>query len=229
MQINLILLAAGKGQRYQASTSGQVGCATIKQLADIGGKPMIVDRVEKLKPLLINPDINNIYVTLGANKNVIKAVLPQDISVIDSQHWSQGMGHSLAESVQSIKAQSSHVLIALADQAMISTEHYQNLLSASKKQPNKIIATLCDEQLMAPAIFPEKYFPLLIKLQGNKGAGLLLKSHALQTDAIACTTAKFDINTLADLEQIRQQLDHSKQENNLHQNTPSHCQNLEPV
>ncbi|PKG85097.1 nucleotidyltransferase family protein [Colwellia sp. 75C3] len=209
MQVNIILLGAGKGQRFQASSPNEIGCGTIKQLAQINGKPLISYIVDKLQPLLSNPFVNNLYVTLGANKNAIQAILPQGVSVIASQHWSEGMGHTLAESVQSIKAQSSHVLIALADQALITTEHYQALLDASKSQPNKVIATLCDDQLMAPAIFPEKYFPLLVKLQGDKGAGKLLLQHAKKADAISHENAKVDIDTLSDLEQVRQDLQRS--------------------
>ena len=226
MQVNIILLGAGKGQRFQNSAPNQVGCDSIKQLANIAGKPLIVSSIDKLKPLLKQPSVNILYVTLGANKNAIQAKLPQGISIIASQHWSQGMAHTLAESVQSIKAQSSHVLIALADQALITTEHYQALINASKNQANKIIATLCEGKLMAPAIFPEKYFPLLIKLQGDKGAGQLLKQHALPVDAITFTKAKFDIDTLADLEQAREHLQNSRQsslqESNLSEIPPSH-------
>ena len=209
MRINIILLGAGKGQRFQASSPNQVGCDTIKQLAQINGKPLISYSLEKLQPLLSNPLVNNLYVTLGANKNAIQAVLPQDVSIIASQYWSEGMGHTLAESVQSIKAQSSHILITLADQALITTAHYQELLDASKSQPNKIIATLCDEQLMVPAIFPEKYFPFLVKLQGDKGAGKLLLQHAKKADAISHENAKIDIDTLSDLQQVRQNLERS--------------------
>ncbi|PKI15836.1 nucleotidyltransferase family protein [Colwellia sp. 12G3] len=209
MQVNIILLGAGKGQRFQSSSPNQVGCGTIKQLAQINGKPLITHSVDKLQPLLTDPSVNSLYVTLGANKNAIQAVLPQGVSVIASQHWSDGMGHTLAESVHSIKAQSSHVLIALADQALITTEHYQALLDASNEQPNKVIATLCDDQLMAPAIFPEKYFPLLVKLQGDKGAGKLLLQHAKKVDAIHCNQAKIDIDTLSDLERVREHLQSS--------------------
>ncbi|GAW95111.1 MULTISPECIES: nucleotidyltransferase family protein [Colwellia] len=219
MQVNIILLAAGKGLRFQQSVPNQVGCGSIKQLAQIDGKPLITYSIEKLQPLLEHAGVNILYVTLGANKNVIKSRLPAEVSVIASQHWSQGMGHTLAESVHSIKAHSSHVLIALADQALVTTEHYQALLNASKAQPNKIIATRCDEQLMAPAIFPEKYFPQLLKLQGDKGAGKLLQQHANKFDAITCAEAKFDIDTLADLEQVRQYLQNAQAENNLSETT----------
>ncbi|AAZ24365.1 nucleotidyltransferase family protein [Colwellia psychrerythraea] len=213
MQVNIILLAAGKGQRFQSSSPNKIGCATIKQLARINDKPLIVHSIDKLQPLLKNAYVHNFFVTLGANKNAIQTVLPQDISVIASQHWAEGMGHTLAESVHSIKATSSHVLVALADQALITTEHYQELLSASKEQPNKIIATLCEGQLMAPAIFPEKYFPLLVKIQGDKGAGKLLLQHAKKADAITCEDAKIDIDTFSDLERVRQHLEYALQDN----------------
>ena len=215
MQVNIILLAAGKGQRFKSSSPNKIGCDTIKQLAQINGKALINHSLDILEPLLSNQFVNGLFVTLGANKNAIQTLLPQGISVIASQHWSEGMGHTIAESVHSIKAQSSHVLIALADQALITTEHYQTLLNASNEQPNKVIATLCDDQLMAPAIFPEKYFPLLLKLQGDKGAGKLLLQHAQKTDAINHNNAKIDIDTLSDLERVRQHLEGSLANENL--------------
>jgi len=142
MQVNIILLGAGKGQRFQSSSPNKTGHAAIKQLAQFNGRPLIAHCIDKLHQLLEQPQVKTLYVALGANKNTIQACLPQNVSVIASQHWPDGMGHTLAESVQCIKAQSSHVLIALADHALITTEHYQNLLDASKNQPNKIIATL---------------------------------------------------------------------------------------
>jgi molybdenum cofactor cytidylyltransferase len=225
MRISIILLAAGKGQRFQQSTINSVGTTAIKQLAQLNGKALIVHSIEQLHPLLTQQKVSNLYVTLGANKNVIKAVLPRKTSVIASQQWSKGMGHSLAESVHSIKAQSSHVLVALADQALIPTEHYQALVESSKKNPTKIIATSCENNLMAPAIFPEKYFAQLMKLQGDKGAGKLIKQYAAQVQTVVCNTAKFDIDTIAELEQISQML----KQPTFDEETPSHCQNLESV
>ncbi len=226
MQVNIILLAAGKGLRFQKSAVNSVAVTTIKQLVQLNGKALIMHCIEQLQPLLANQQVSHLFVTLGANKNAIKAVLPKDISIIASQQWSEGMGHSLAESVHSIKAQSSHVFITLADQVLITKEHYQTLLDTSKKHPTKIIATLCNNQMMAPAIFPEKYFTELTKLQGDKGAGKLLKQHAAQVQSVACAAAKFDVDTFAELEQVSQIL---KQQQSLKGEPPSHCQNLEPV
>jgi len=206
MQVNVILLAAGKGLRFQTSSANTMGCETIKQLAKLDEKPLILHCIEHLQPLLKHVEISTLYVSLGANKNAIQAILPQYVSIIACQEWSQGMGKTLAESVQSIKSQSSHMLIALADQVLVNSGHYQALLEASKKQPSKIIATQCDGQLMAPAIFPEKYFSQLTKLQGDKGAGKLLKHYAAQVYFLPCPAAIFDVDTLANLEQVSQML-----------------------
>jgi len=206
MQVNVILLAAGKGQRFQASSPDKTSCLAIKQLAILADKPLILHSLNHLQTLLKHVEVIRLYVSLGANRNVIQAVLPQDISIIASQQWSQGMGHTLAESVQSVQSQSSHILIALADQALITSTHYQALLEASKQKPLKIIATKCDGQLMAPAIFPQEYFSSLAKLQGDKGAGKLLKKHAAQVFSLPCSAAKFDVDTLANLAQASQML-----------------------
>ncbi len=217
MQVNIILLAAGKGQRFVQSCSIKSGRSTIKQLANLNTKPLINHVIEQIHPLLAQPEVDNLFVTLGANKNVIQAILPSYSSVIASTHWSLGMAHSLAESVFSIQAQSSHVLISLADQALISSEHFQSLFEQSKRHPNKIIATCCDGQLMAPAIFPQQFFAQLMNLQGDKGAGELLKQNAAHVEAVTNVLAKFDVDTLANLEQVQQILQHPLDE------APSHC------
>ncbi len=218
MRVNIILLAAGKGQRFAQSCSDRSACSTIKQLANLKNKPLIIYVIEQLYPVLTEPEVNKIFVTLGANKNAIQSVLPSYASVIASTHWAGGMGYSLADSVFSIQAQSSHVLISLADQVLITSEHYQSLFEQSKRHPNKIIATCCDGQLMAPAIFPQQFFEQLMNLQGDKGAGELLKQNAVHVEAVTNVLAKFDVDTLANLEQIQQILQHPLDE------APSHCQ-----
>ncbi len=218
MQVNIILLAAGKGQRFAQSCTDETGRSTIKQLANINNKPLINHVIEQICPLLAQPEVNNLFVTLGANKNAIRSILPSYTSVIASTHWALGMGHSLAESVFSIQAQSSHILIALADQALINNHHYQNLVEQCRHYPNKIIATRCAGQLMAPAIFPQQFFAQLVNLQGDKGAVELLKQYAMHAIALENVLAKSDVDTLANLEQVQQILKHSLNE------APSHCQ-----
>ncbi len=222
MQVNLILLAAGKGQRFLQSCPDKTDQSCIKQLAVINKKPLINHVIDKLLPLLSQPQVKTLFVTLGANRNAIQSVLPPSISIIASELWAKGMGHTLAESVLSTEAQSSHILIALADQQLITSEHYQTLLEQCCNNPTKIIATLCDKQLMAPAIFPQKFFTQLTNLKGDKGAGKLLMQYAEHVHGVPNSAAKSDIDTFSDLAHIQKIL----QPSNL---SSSHCQNLESV
>lgn len=225
-QLTVVLLAAGKGQRFQQSCADKNQAIQIKQLANINDIPLINHSINQLRPLAKqNKIICNIYVVLGENQEKIKTVLPDDVNVLFAENYALGMGHTIADSVTSAAENSSHILIALADQALINTSHYHQLISNSLAEPEKIIATLSTEKLMAPAIFPKKYFTELMALQGDKGAGAMLKKNAIQVISVAYPSAKFDIDTLADLEHISQLIKSTP----LNSLSTTHCQNLESV
>jgi len=206
-RLNILLLAAGKGLRFQQSCAQANQPDKIKQLATIQGIPMINHSINQLRPLKAEHNLsNNIYVVLGENHQQIHAVLPDDVTPFLSKSYSEGMGHTIAESVARLTDESSHILIALVDQVLISTEHYQQMINKSLAEPDKIIATSSANKLMAPAIFPKKYFSELMKLQGDKGAGALLKRYVkhepTQIITLPCSPAQLDVDTLADLEHI---------------------------
>lgn len=203
ISLNILLLAAGKGLRFQASCSDKPQKSAIKQLVSIQGIPMINHSISQLRPLITQyNNTNKIYVALGANHQEIRSVLPTDITTLLSESFSLGMGHTLAESIDHIATESSHVLIALADQVLINTEHYQQLINKSLHEPEKIIATLSANKMMVPAIFPKKHFPELMKLTGDKGASALLKNYSNQVLTYPLENAKYDIDTMADLERV---------------------------
>jgi len=225
-RVNILLLAAGKARRFQQSCTDANQSRQIKQLADINGIPLLNHCLNQLRPLTTKYNIiDNIYAVLGENHQQILPILPEGIRPLVAKNCSLGIGHTIADSVTSTADNSSHILIALADQALINTRHYQQLIKQSLLEPSKIIATFSANRMMAPAIFPKRYFAELMKLQGDKGAAALLKCFAKQVTTIDCSTAKFDIDTLADLEQISLLI----KSTNLCTLSTTHCQNLEPV
>jgi molybdenum cofactor cytidylyltransferase len=237
-QLNIVLLAAGKGLRFQQSYTDAKKTIQIKQLANLNGMPMIRHSINQLRPLtsdnnISNSTSNNIYVALGANHQKISAELPEDVTPLLTKNFYLGMGHTITESVTRIADESSHILIALADQVLIDSHHYQQLINKSLAEPEKIIATLSDNKMMAPAIFPKMYFSELMKLQGDKGAGSLLKRKTNQVITHPCSAAEFDIDTLADLEQISQliKLENSCSLSTIEPriNTQKYCQNMELI
>lgn len=88
-------------------------------------------------------------------------------------------------------------LIALADMPLVTTDHFAALLAAFEGQR---VASSVDGRRMAPAIFPASDFGLLQSLEGDQGAGALLKCAQAVTLAPALA---LDIDTPDDLDRAQ--------------------------
>lgn len=189
----MILLAAGQGNRF----------AGIKQLADINGTPMLCHCLSQYR---INgkwlEGLGNAHVALGANANLIKDNLPSEINIHLVKCWQKGMGHSLSESIKLLANNTTHVLVGLGDQVLITQQMLKGMLSESKSNPKNIIAAKYNGRLGAPAIFPKQYFMQLSKLTGDKGASAILRQYSHQVISVDMPEAAFDIDTVDDLKNV---------------------------
>jgi molybdenum cofactor cytidylyltransferase len=82
----------------------------------------------------------------------------------------------------------------LADQVLVASDEYQRLLDVARTNPERPIAAAYDDTVGVPAVFPARYFERLSALQGDRGAGSLLKSDD-QVVPIDMPSAAFDIDT----------------------------------
>lgn len=186
----MMLLAAGQSKRFKG----------IKQLADVHGQPMICHCLSQYRKNNHWIDgITNGTVMLGANADLIAKVLPCNIDNYVATSWHLGMGHTLAEGIQKVSGDATHVLIALADQVLLTQQHIQQLLNATRRYPEHIIASQYAKKAGAPSIFPKHYFNELIGLTGDNGAKGLLGKYSQQIIRIAMPEAAFDVDTPQDL------------------------------
>lgn len=193
MKVELILLAAGQSKRFGG----------IKQLTKINKQPMILHCINQFrdKGTWID-ELAHGYVILGSNALLIKNEIPINIDVYIANSWELGMGHSLAESISLLSSDTTHVLIALADQVLVTNELVKQLLQQAHQFPEKIIAAKYSDRLGAPSIFPRHYFSKLSQLTGDQGAKSLLQEFVANVAAIPMPEAAIDIDTLKDLESI---------------------------
>ena len=197
MKTELILLAAGQSTRFGG----------IKQLADIHGQPMIchcLSQYRQDKKWI--GGISHGHVVLGSNAELISLVLPNNINKFVTKTWQNGMGHTLAESMQNLGRHTSHVLIGLADQASITQQMIKMLLGKSSRYPQHIIAAKYAGRVGAPSIFPRQYFTLLEQLSGDKGAKTILQQYSQQVISVDMPEAALDIDTQDDLQGIKTKL-----------------------
>jgi molybdenum cofactor cytidylyltransferase len=193
VKAELILLAAGQSKRFGG----------IKQLTDIHGQPMIchcLSQYRQGEKWLTG--ITNGYVVLGSNAELITQALPDNINKYVVNSWVNGMGHSLAQSMQNIDDLTSHVLIGLGDQVAITQYMISQLLDEAEKHPSHIVAAQYGGGLGAPVIFPKQFFFELSQLTGDKGAKSLLHQYPKYTVSLAMPKASFDIDTTEDLKFI---------------------------
>ncbi|WP_293745920.1 nucleotidyltransferase family protein [uncultured Paraglaciecola sp.] len=190
MKTELIMLAAGQSKRFNG----------IKQLADIQGQPMICHCLSHYcqGDKWIN-GITNGYVVLGSNAESICKVLPANINQFVVDSWPLGMGHSLAQSIQLIANDTTHILICLADQVALNQQLILKMLEQTSRFPNHIIAASYANKVGVPAIFPRQYLSELAQMTGDNGAKSLLQKYSQQVLAVDMPEAAFDIDTIEDL------------------------------
>jgi len=194
-QVHTLILAAGESRRFQ-------GC---KQLAMFKGQTLLSRVVELAEG--VTPEA--VHVVLGANAKRIReasgALFQRPgLSTHHHEHWSEGMGSSLAAGMASLPKQADAVLVLLVDQVNISSEDLQLMIAAWSSTPHNIRGTqiICANYgatLGVPALFPSHYFAELMHLSGDRGAKKIISRYASNTLALPMESAKTDIDTVEQL------------------------------
>ncbi|WP_339720210.1 nucleotidyltransferase family protein [uncultured Paraglaciecola sp.] len=190
MKTELLLLAAGQSKRFGG----------IKQLTKIQGKPMVCHCLIQYR--LGDSWLEGLadgHIALGANAALIKDLLPINVNKHVIETWENGMGHTLAESMQYLAPNTTHVLIGLADQVMINQQMIKGILAQSSQFPKNIVASKYAGRLGAPVIFPRQYFSQLRQLKGDQGARHILRQHVTEVVSMQMPEAALDIDSQDDL------------------------------
>jgi molybdenum cofactor cytidylyltransferase len=181
-----VLLAAGASTRFGAS----------KQLAKYDGEPLVT-RAMRLANQTCGD--HTVLVTGHAWSNVRAACRSLPGFFVINEHYTQGIGSSLALSVRAVRHTARAVLVLLADQPLITPEHLRALLSAWSGDDKEIVASAYANTTGVPALFPAGCFDRLCALDGDVGAQSLLHDTDFVLRKIDCAAAATDIDTPADL------------------------------
>lgn len=184
--VHALVLAAGAARRFGSP----------KGLADYRGRPLIRHVVESVSTAIATRGpASAVTVVLGPEPEPLREALSgTGVDIAINEHWSDGLSSSLRLGIQSLPPGTSAVLIVLADQVLVASDEYQRLLDVARTNPERPIAAAYDDTVGVPAVFPARYFERLSALQGDRGAGSLLKSDD-QVVPIDMPSAAFDIDT----------------------------------
>lgn len=187
--IYALVLAAGKSSRYGAS----------KQLETYDGISLVARAVRLAEQTCGSQSV----LVLGNDwRSVAASCSPLQGFFVVNPEFTAGISTSIAAGMRSICHVADAVLVMLADQPLITTEHLQALASDWERNPGSIIASHYSNTLGPPAIFPQKHFAALEKLEGDKGARQILQTAGDEVRKIDFADGAVDIDTPDDLRNL---------------------------
>ncbi len=188
--LSILIPAAGASERL-----GQA-----KQLVEYKGSSLLQNAVNTAHS--IAPD--EIIVVTGANKKAVMAAVQHPaVHWVHNSHGSAGMGGSIARGADAISPQSTGLMILLCDQWRIQTPDLRILQEIWRADPRRIVCAEAEGHYMPPVIFPSACFNQLRELKGKRGARSLLNQHAELLTPVPMKNAAFDLDTPAQLDQLK--------------------------
>ena len=161
MKIGIVLLAAGKSERFGSN----------KLLADFAGKPMICRALETMHAL----EAARKCVVAGSEE-IAALAGAYGFDVIINREPELGQAHSIALGVGAMREMDA-VLLMVADQPLLRAASLEGLVSAFAAS-GRGIACLRDRTHRGnPAVFAARYMPKLLAISGDRGAKGILRAH----------------------------------------------------
>lgn len=184
-EIPILLLAAG--------ASSRMGRA--KALLPWGEGTLIEHQVNTLLKIS-----NVVLVILGHQPDQILPVLKKyPVRVSVNQHWKEGMGSSIAHGIGQLKKESPEaagVLITQLDQPLITSAHFDKMLSVYLPESRQIIVSQSPAGWQGvPVLFDRMYFKELQELNGEGGAQRIFRSRLQAVKVVESEDILEDMDT----------------------------------
>lgn len=157
MRLAVILLAAGQSRRFGSRD---------KLRAALAGRPLAAHAARALAGL-------SRQVGLVVLRDPRLAGLFRGLGVVVPDRARPGQGRSVAAGIRAARrAGASHALLVLADMPCLGREDLRVIARPALAHP---VMALGPEGPMPPALIPRRLFPALARLDGDRGAGPLLR------------------------------------------------------
>jgi molybdenum cofactor cytidylyltransferase len=192
-RIAAVVLAAGRSTRMGAQN---------KLLADVGGVPMVRRVAEaalesKAQPVLV--------VTGHQAADVGAALSGLDVRLVANPDYATGLASSLRAGIGAVPEDCEGALILLGDMPGVTAEHVDRLVDVFVEAPECIVVPVHGGRQGNPVLWPRRYFPELLRLDGDAGAKRLIAAHREDVREVDLATTRIlaDIDTPEELARMR--------------------------
>ena len=189
--IRIAVLAAGESRRFGAQ----------KLLATWRGQPLLsfaLAAAQRACP-------GGVLLVTGSDAEAIEALGEKHaIAIVRNPEFAEGIGTSIAVAARACSPDVDALLIALADQPLVSADHLQAIVAAWDRASQSIVATAFAGALGPPVLFGRAHFATLSALGGDRGARHLLHEHRDSVVTVEFPPAAIDVDTSEDLASLDQ-------------------------
>lgn len=149
-----------------------------------------------------------VYVVLGAYADMMRRELAGSTAVIVmNERWQEGMGTSLQCAVRAAdEGGATDLLMMTCDQPLLSAEWLRGLREQHERREREATAArYAAGNVGVPAVFPRRWFPALLEIEGDRGARALLAQRLGDVFAVEFAGGETDLDSPEDLARFRTQ------------------------
>jgi molybdenum cofactor cytidylyltransferase len=162
------------------------------------GKEVVLDRAIRQGRLLSR----DVRVVCGAWYPLIRFRCQRQPSIwLKSPEWQNGMSASLAAGIRSLGPGVKGVFVLVADQPLLDLNALKEFGDAARYVPDQPIAADYGSRPGVPAYLPRWLWPLVLELEGDKGAGRLLAE--VRANRVEIPGVHNDVDTPEDWRRVR--------------------------
>lgn len=193
-----VLLAAGAGSRFEGGH---------KLLADLDGEAVVVRAAEPL----VASSLDEVVAVVGYRADDVAAALsPLGVEAVENANFAVGQSTSLHVGVAVARDRDADgVLFALGDLPCVRRETVEALLDAYRESDAGIVVPTHDGERGNPVVFDRRHFDALADVSGDAGGRRLFERYPVERVAVEDPGIHRDVNTVADLDDLRQRRDDS--------------------
>ncbi|MBY0532234.1 MAG: molybdopterin-binding/glycosyltransferase family 2 protein [Xanthobacteraceae bacterium] len=157
--IAAVVLAAGQSRRMEGRN---------KLLEDFRGKPLVRRAVEAALGSKASP----VIVVTGKDDDAIKRALAGlDVRFANNPDFAEGLSSSLKAGIRAVPEESAGAVICLGDMPNVASVLIDRLIEGfAPERGAMIVAPVRDRQRGNPVLWARRFFPELLKLEGDMGA-----------------------------------------------------------
>lgn len=187
MKIGCAVLAAGNGCRFGGN----------KLAATWEGKTLI----ERCLAAVPTARCCETVVVTQYNE-VLEAARLHSFTPVVNTHPEWGQSHSMHLALETL-SHCDAILFMVADQPRLERETVERLLDEFEKNTDKITALAHHGVRGNPCLFPARFFPELLAVEGDRGGSAVIKNHPLDVVLLETAAAQLkDVDTPEALEQL---------------------------